>query len=298
MVDGRIVPNMIKKYLAGKAGLIADELLVFIEQHSQEALALDLDCLAFLKEFVVSGKLYRGGLVFLGYDLFAQQKSEKLKSESAHHKLLLNLAMLVELTHSAFLLHDDVMDQDDLRRGYPTFHKLVSDWVKKQGLSDANRVGESLAVCLGDLLIFWGSSLLTQALLDFSDQKLAQAISTFFHREMEFTAWGQMDDVVLGASSGEINQELIMNVLSLKSGHYSVVNPLLLGAMISCRDQSQLSLLKQAALNLGIVFQVKDDLLSLQGDTAQTGKAVGSDIKENKKTKNNSHAPKLLNFSK
>jgi len=238
-----------------------------------------------LKRMVTSGKLYRGSLVFLGYDLFSNNKVDNLDKDEKTFQFLNKLAIVVELTQSAFLLHDDVMDQDDYRRGQQTFHKLISsEYSLNKDLTDVSHLGESLAICLGDLLIFWSNKLLIEALLDLNDAKLAKKISQFYHRKMDSTAWGQMDDVYLSTTKGLVDKENIFHVYALKSGDYSVVNPLLLGAFLSQENESQLELLSKIARNIGIIFQIKDDEMNLFGSSEETGKSIGSDIREDKKT--------------
>lgn len=280
---------MIKKYLFSKKKIIVEEILSFLADQEQGSLALDYDTLSFLKSFVTSGKLYRGGLVFLGYDLFASKLSENLEETHPDKILLKKMALVLELTHSALLLHDDVMDQDNFRRGQKTFNFLMSEMGKEKGFEKASHQGDSLAICLGDLLLFWAGRVFTDALLSFADDngsniEKCQQLNEFFYHEMELTGWGQIDDVCLGARKDQVSTDLIYHVYSLKSGHYSVVNPLLLGAMVAGVDENTLKQLEDLAVDLGIIFQIRDDRMNLFGDAQKIGKPIGSDIKENKKT--------------
>jgi len=233
---------------------------------------------------IVSGKLHRGCLVFLGFDLFADKALDALDEDDDRLKLLKNLSMVVELTHSAFLLHDDVMDQDQIRRGLPTFHHFVKDELQELALADRPKVGESVAICLGDLLIFWSNSLLSESLLMFDNHHSSQKLSQIYYQNMANTCWGQMDDVYLAKSGNEIRDEQVFHVYSFKTGHYSIANPLLLGAIVAGASDKQLSLLAEISQKLGVIFQIIDDQLNLFGDSKITGKPVGSDIRENKKT--------------
>lgn len=288
---------MIQKYFSKKSLLVKNQLQDFLDQQSQKTASLKLDCLPFIKKMIISGKLHRGSLVFLGYDLFADDVSSELSLDDSRLKLLKRLSMVVELTHSALLLHDDVMDQDQFRRGLPTFHLFAADELKKEGLEDSLKVGESLAICLGDLLIFWANRILADGLIDFENKEISKSISSFFHQKMDLTAWGQMDDVYLAKTASEITDKQVFHVYSLKSGHYSVVNPLLLGAIVAGADEEQLSLLANLAEKTGIIFQIKDDQLNLFGSTKKIGKSVGSDVRENKKTIFRSWLFKLTNVA-
>ncbi len=276
---------MIKTYFSARAKLISEALIEFLDQQDQNTTSFSYECIPFLKKMVVSGKLYRGSLVFLGYDLFSDKKSSNLDENDKDFQFLIKMAMVVELTQSAFLLHDDVMDQDDYRRGQQTFHKLIaSEYLDDKLFKNTDRLGESLAICLGDLLIFWSNKLLIEAMLNLRNDKLAKKINDFYHHKMDSTAWGQMDDVYLATRKGLVDKENIYHVYALKSGDYSVVNPLLLGAFLSQDDERQLKLLGKIARNIGIIFQIKDDEMNLFGSSKETGKSTGSDIREDKKT--------------
>ena len=270
----------IKKYLQVKRNIVQTNLEKFLEQQQQETVAFKIDAVNFLQNFVASGKLYRGCLVFLGYDLFAQKDSATFKSDDSFFQALIKTAMAVELTQSAFLLHDDFMDQDDLRRGQPTFHQVVMSEPVVCELAGARHLGYSQAINLGDTLLFWAGNLISQA----AGISQTQQLSEFYAGEMVKTCWGQMEDVYLSQANQATSQAGIINMITLKSAHYSVINPLVLGAILGKADEPQRQLLENFALNLGIIFQLKDDELGLFGDEQQLGKPVGSDIKENKQT--------------
>ncbi|KUK79837.1 MAG: Polyprenyl synthetase superfamily [Microgenomates bacterium 39_7] len=275
---------MIKQYLSSKRAIIKQSLLSFLHDQKQEAKTLECDVIDFLEGFVTDGKLYRGSLVFLGFDLFSEKKVETFKEDNGIYQLLVKLALVLELTHSALLLHDDVMDGDDYRRGNKTFNCLMSEIGEEKGIANFSHFGNSLAICLGDLLLFWSNRMLTEGLLSYSDKNVADQINQLFNHEMELTVWGQMDDVCLAAVKDQVDEELIYHLYSLKSGHYSILNPLLLGATVAGVSKNNLQLLTALALDLGIIFQIKDDYINLFGDSSETGKPIGSDIKENKKT--------------
>lgn len=275
---------MIKSYLSQKRQLLEPALLEFVALKQQRSMSCELDVKDFLKKFVVSGKLYRGCLVFLGYDLFAQSSSDQLTPRSPIFSSLLQTAIFLELTHSAFLLHDDVMDQDELRRGQPTFHRWVVQQLDGKQFAELDHLGESLAICAGDLFLFWASELVAKICQTYPQSSIATQLSSLYHQEMELTVWGQMDDVCLAASESEADMDQVLNVYSIKSGHYSVVNPLLLGAILAEATQEQLQVLRELAVMLGIIFQIRDDRLNLFEESQKTGKSVGSDISENKKT--------------
>ncbi len=202
----------IKKYLQVKRNIVQTNLEKFLQQQQQETIVFKTDVLGFSQDFVVGGKLYRGCLVFLGYDLFAQKDSATFKSDDSLFQALIKTAMAVELTHSAFLLHDDFMDQDDLRRGQPTFHKIVMSEPAVCELAGARHFGYSQAVNLGDALLFWAGNLISQA----AGISQTQQLSEFYAGEMVKTCWGQMEDVYLSQANQATSQAGIINMITLK----------------------------------------------------------------------------------
>ncbi len=275
---------MIKQFISKKVEPIKALLSDYLNCQLQETTAIPIDCQQFLKEFVVGGKMYRAGLVYLGYELFANETKLSVKQKQKNQTYLQNMAMTVELIHSALVLHDDVMDQDQLRRAKPTFHVEAANRIHSVRLSDSKRVGESLAICLGDQLFFWGGQLISQASVNYQNHKVSSRILDHYHQMLVKTVWGQMDDVYLAAYNGQVSLDQILILHSFKSGYYSVVNPLVMGAMVARASAKQIQLLIQVAVNLGIIFQIKDDQMNLFGDEKLIGKPVGSDIREDKKT--------------
>ncbi len=272
---------MIKDYLAAKQKVIKPALLDLVKALDPPAIAFDYNLKEFLKNFLIGGKLYRGSLVFLGYDLFAATDSSRLDQEHSLFTSLLNIALAVELTHAAFLIHDDVMDQDHLRRNQKTFHTLMQEYAQEKNLANSGQVGMSLALCLGDLLLFMAQKQLAQIEVG---STLNKKICAHYAQHMQLTTWGQMEDVFLAGAQQEANQETIFNLYLLKTAQYTFVNPLLLGVMMAEADNKQQQLLINFARELGIIYQIKDDALNLFGRAEKIGKPVGSDIRENKKT--------------
>jgi geranylgeranyl diphosphate synthase type I len=271
----------IESYLVQKQQIIKPALENLISKLDQPTRAFEFDIKDFLTRFIGSGKLYRGSLVFLGYDLFAQTKSRELPKDDPVYPSLLKIALALELVHSAFLIHDDVMDQDKLRRSKKTFHLLMTELAQKKKFANSSHLGNSLAICLGDLLFFLAQKELEQ--IDLEDEIVKKIFKTYTEK-MILTTWGQVDDVYLSSFFEEVDQQTILNVYRLKTAHYSLVNPLLMGAIVAQAQSSQLNLLTDFALNLGIIYQFQDDKLNLFGESEQIGKSTGSDIKENKKT--------------
>lgn len=223
-----------------------------------------------IKAIAAQGKMIRGILVLLGYRMFGGADEKALP-----------LASALELFHTSLLIHDDIMDQDELRRGQKTLYKQYQDLAKNRGLTNSSRTGESLGICAGDLGFFLGFDLLStvDATPDIK-QKLQRSIS----HELTLVGLGQIQDVALGASTATPTEEEILNVYRFKTARYTFSLPLMIGAMLAGADEKQLNTIEKAGETLGIIFQIKDDELGIFGNEKQTGKPVGSDLREGKKT--------------
>ncbi len=265
--------NKFQTYLQTQAELISQELKKFISSQPVKASTLSWDITQQLKKFTTSGKVARGSLVVLGFDIFAKEghcRPEVIKA-----------ALAIELAHSALLIQDDIMDQDGKRRGQQSIHKQNQQFGQKSGAVEGELYGLASAMCSSDLLFFWAYQLLNQLQVE---AETRQRLIREFNHSMVDTVWGQIEDVNLAMLEIDAAKEDIFNVLILKSARYSLVNPLLCGAILAEADSKQLKALEKFAKHIGIVFQIRDDELSLLGQEAKTGKKVGNDIMEDKQT--------------
>jgi isopentenyl-diphosphate delta-isomerase type 1 len=204
-----------------------------------------------------------------------------------HDDAVLTVAAAVELLHTFALLHDDVMDRSPTRRGRRTAYRTLADHHAAAGLrGDATRFGVSAAVLAGDLAFVWADGLLDRAAL--APGAHARARRAFTTLRVEVMA-GQYLDLHLaeGPGAGEAAAE---RVALLKSGRYTVTRPLQLGAALAPPDADPAA---RAALDatlrrygdaVGVAFQLRDDILGLYGDPAETGKGRLDDLRTGKRT--------------
>ncbi len=264
--------------------LIDDFLIDFIQQKAEQVKLTSLEQidqgLFFrLKTYVTGGKTIRGSLVVLGYELFNQKYLQLAPLEQQN---LLKLAAVVELTHSMFLIQDDILDLDDLRRGQAALHAQYRQLGQSLDLEhELGHFGDCLAVMASDLLIFWAQELLGSLEIK-ADQ--FKKISLIYSQEMVHTVYGEMADFYFASVRSDIKPKQIKEMMLYKTARYSLVNPLLLGASLAGANQAQTELLIELAQNLGLIFQIKDDELGLFAQQDTLGKPVGSDIKEGKET--------------
>lgn len=207
---------------------------------------------------------------------------------------LLRAAASLELLHVSALVHDDVMDGSDLRRGAPAAHRWLEQWHLEQGrVGDPEAFGRAGAILLGDLLLMWSAELLQQS--GFSADRLLPAMPIVEAMRTEVTG-GQFLDVLAQTAPTSAGVDVdgalrrAERVTEFKSARYTVVRPVQLGARLAGANDDLLAGLEAFALPLGRAFQYRDDLLGVFGDSTVTGKPAGDDLREGKQTVLIAHA--------
>jgi geranylgeranyl diphosphate synthase, type I len=187
---------------------------------------------------------------------------------------LLHLGCALELLHAFALVHDDVMDDSDSRRGLPTVHAAVAD--RHRGADWAgpsDHYGRAAAILVGDLAHAYADDLLRQAAPELADVWQELRIEVNLGQFLDLAAAAQRDRAATTAHT----------IARYKSGRYSVEHPLRLGARLAGRPDLADALLGYGE-PVGRAFQLRDDVLGCFGDPALTGKPVGSDLREGKAT--------------
>jgi geranylgeranyl diphosphate synthase type I len=194
-------------------------------------------------------------------------------------------AAALELFQAAALIHDDLIDESDTRRGRPAAHRrFAADHTNAGWDGDPEAFGTAAAVLLGDLLLGWSDELLSTAGL--RSDELARARPIFERMRTEVGA-GQYLDVLAGATRHtppSQRADLARRVIRYKAARYSVERPLLLGGSAAGAADELLAAYSAYGLALGEAFQLRDDVLGVFGDPAQTGKPAGDDLREGKQT--------------
>ncbi|GIF76791.1 geranylgeranyl pyrophosphate synthase [Asanoa siamensis] len=187
----------------------------------------------------------------------------------------------LELVQASALIHDDLIDRSDTRRGEPAVHRRFAVSHRAQGWAgDADGFGESAAVLLGDLCLVWSDELLHAGGLD--PAAISRARPVFDEMRTEVTIGQYLD--VLTQATGDTSVERAGKVARLKSAKYTVERPLLLGAALADAPAPVAAAYSGYGLPLGEAFQLRDDLLGVFGDPALTGKPAGDDLREGKRT--------------
>ena len=187
----------------------------------------------------------------------------------------------LELVHVCALMHDDVMDASDTRRGAPSIHRAFEAMHKDAKLiGSSEQFGISSAILLGDLALVWSAKMLHQSGID--GATLIRALPMYDEMRVELMA-GQYLDVYEQALASE-SVERSLKVARYKSGKYTIERPLHFGAALGSGNQNLFKAYSNYGLPLGEAFQLRDDILGIFGDPQETGKPAGDDLREGKRT--------------
>ena len=235
----------------------------------------------FSRQFLSGGKRFRALFCYSGWHSAGNAATDLSPAISA--------AAALEIFHAAALVHDDIIDNSDTRRGAASAHKLF-EGIHGENAWAGNRdeFGRAAGILLGDLLLGWSDELLDEGLDAVPDRSAARLARAEFNRmRTEVTAGQYLDILEERAWLTQPEAELLdraLRVIVFKSAKYSVQAPLVIGAALAGASPAQLDALRSFGLPLGIAYQLRDDLLGVFGDAAVTGKPSGDDLTEGKRT--------------
>ena len=212
---------------------------------------------------------------------------------------LVQAAASLDLLHVSALVHDDVMDASDTRRGVPAAHRQYQAWhASEGGRGQSDAFGRAGAILLGDLLLVWSGEMFDRTDLPESTRSAATRLLESMRAEV---TCGQFLDVVsqtrlmatddpLDPAGLQAELDRVYRVVDFKSARYSVRHPLQIGAALGGAPAQTQELLADYGSLVGRAFQFRDDLLGVFGDEAVTGKPAGDDLREGKRTVLVAHA--------
>ena len=211
-----------------------------------------------VRNFILrKGKRLRPFLFVAGYLGFAKRIAPNLYKS----------ALSMELLHDFMLVHDDIVDKADTRRGKPSMHKML---------------GQDLAIIAGDFI--YAMALDTFLSIRENRQRKEKALKEFIKATM-VTATGEFVELLSGSKElKKISKEDIYRIYDCKTACYTFASPLSCGAILAGASQEQVNRLRKLGLYLGRAFQIKDDILGIFGEKSETGKSPLSDLQEGKKT--------------
>lgn len=194
---------------------------------------------------------------------------------------VIRVAAGLELFHAFALIHDDIMDNSDTRRGRPTIHRAVTThYAGHRKRAEAEHFGVSSAILLGDLALIWSDELLHTAGLALD--QLAAILPFLDLMRIELVYGQYLDLLTVGRLTDDVDATL--TVIRYKTAKYTIERPLHIGTALAGVDQAVLDACTAYALPLGEAFQLRDDLLGVFGNPAVTGKPVMDDLREGKAT--------------
>lgn len=253
------------------------ELKAYFAQKKAEAKAVNpqmAELVEAARDFVLRpGKRVRPALVYFGYKACGGRDD----------KAILYTSQAIELLHAFALVHDDVMDQSDLRRGKPTVHKIFAQKYKDE------KLGEAMAILVGDALFAYANQIFSSS--PFPDSTI-RATRRFFDLVCVELCSGQYLDLVGEKQGFDFPQ--IEQMMEYKSGKYTIERPLHLGAALAGAPKAAFTAFSDYGIPLGKAFQIQDDILGMFGSRRQVGKPVDSDLKEGKQTLLVSHTRERL----
>ena len=227
------------------------------------------------KKLNSNGKLIRGILIELGYYL--------LSDDISYAK---DLALAYEVFQTSILVHDDIIDQDDIRRNVKTIHSVNKDnYSIIEDKNIVNHLSNSIALCMGDYGLFTANKIITESYKN--DKNLGNILSCYNDIVIK-TIKGEILDVVLPYESkyksieNDTLKDSIINIYKLKTAYYTIIGPLVLGLTLNNANDKQKKDIESFGEKVGIAFQIQDDILGIFNDNI--GKITGSDIKEYKQT--------------
>jgi geranylgeranyl diphosphate synthase type I len=190
-------------------------------------------------------------------------------------ELVTQLGAAIELLHQYFLIHDDIVDQDEKRYGDLSLHKKLEEKMED------SYSGISLAIIAGDYV----NSLVGEIILklDIEDKKKVEILQLINQTKQNTQAGWQMHYFQNKIPVFEAKEEKYLKGMELVSAKYTFETPMLLGLMLE-NNQELVPTLKRFAYLVGMAFQIQDDILGVFGNSDKTGKPSGNDLREGKKT--------------
>ena len=225
------------------------------------------------------GKRFRPALVTASHDALGGTRRDATAGVGA----------AVELLHTAFVIHDDVIDGDDVRRGRLNVSGSFHAHALAAGATpeDAAALGRTAGILAGDLAL---AAAIRMVATCGAPPDVVHRLLDLFDAALHTTAAGELADVrlSLGVGTASVPESLLME--EQKTGAYSFALPLQAGAVLAGADDEMVTRLGEAGRMLGAAFQLHDELLGVFGDPRRTGKSATSDLRTRKQTPLLAHA--------
>lgn len=224
-----------------------------------------------IKDFVLrKGKRIRPILFLAGYLGFAKKVAPGLYRS----------ALAIELMHDFMLIHDDIIDKSEMRRGKLSMHKALNKHLKDY--KKIKFTGQDLSIVVGDVMY----AIAVKAFLSIKEnmERKEKALKKFIDAAV-YTGSGEFIELLSGIKRiEEISKDDIYRIYDFKTAYYTFSIPLVTGAILAGAPQKEIDKLFKLGIYMGRAFQIKDDILGMFGDEKKIGKSTLSDLQEAKKT--------------
>lgn len=276
--------------------LVQADLDAFLNEREPLLVSIGDDLAPFIdysRDLLRGGKRFRALFCYWGWQAVNGHSTsiDVMPDQSAPSDLasVVLAASALEVFHAAALVHDDIMDNSDTRRGLPSAHKRFESLHDTGRWTGSSRgFGQSAALLLGDLLLGWSDELFDSGLHRLASADARTAARYEFNRMRTEVTVGQYLDILEERSWRNYPEPELLTrahrVIVYKSAKYSIEAPLAIGAALAGASPDQVTALRDFGLPLGIAYQLRDDLLGVFGDPETTGKPAGDDLREGKRT--------------
>lgn len=253
----KIIRDRLKKLLAQKRESLSDT-------------RWGVDIMNRLESLVLRGKMFRGSALLGLYELL---------SSSGSPESVVDIACALEIIQTGLIIHDDILDRSELRRGLPAM-QVQYRTVLPQSDNGEGHTAEMFALCVGDICFHWADELIANA--NISDAERTR-ISGLVSRELILVQLAQMTDMTYSGAE-EPREQDILALYKDKTARYTFVMPFTIAGFLSGSSPAVLHQLTTIGTHTGLIFQLVDDDIGIFGSPKTTGKSVLTDIAENKKT--------------
>jgi len=194
---------------------------------------------------------------------------------------LIRATMSIEISQSYLLIHDDIMDQDDLRRGGKTIHKMYFDkYLKDVSGGNLKNFSNSMAILSGNVASIFSLGVFDE--IDISHNIRCRLLNELNNTHL-LVNYGQVLDI-MSIIDKDFDEKDLLRIHEYKTSTYTFTGPMKMGAILAGKSESEIGKINKYTLPLGIAFQLQDDILGMFGDEEKLGKPVTSDLSEGKKT--------------
>ncbi|GAA3216382.1 polyprenyl synthetase family protein [Actinocorallia longicatena] len=253
---------------------VDEALYAFVDRQRPGLLGISEDLspmLSALDVLLAGGKRLRPAFCYWGWRALGGADGPEIIAAAAS----------LELLQASALIHDDVMDGSDTRRGQPSVHRRFEALHASEGWpGSAVPFGMGAAILLGDLTLAWSGEMFDTSGLP--GEVLAPGRPLYDVMRTEVMCGQYLDMLEQARGTGDV--ESALRVVKYKSAKYTIERPLHLGAAMAGASAADLEALSDYGLPLGAAFQLRDDVLGVFGDPAETGKPAGDDLREGKRT--------------